>query len=324
MVRQFVKAANSVATGSSFLAGIMLRRPVITGMPPAISFELTNNCNLSCPECASGSGLMTRERGFMEPSLFERTMAEIRSYLYYVSLYFQGEPMMHPDFFSFTRSRGDVRIIVSTNGHFLDGVDADKIARSGIHKLIVSLDGMTRDTYELYRLNGDFEKVVSGIRNVSSSIKSSGSRMKLEIQFLVNRFNEHQTGEAKKFADEVNASLRLKSMQVISVKDIYSWMPSMEKFRRYTGSGEEATVKGTLPDRCLRLYLNPVVTWDGKVIPCCFDKDADHIMGDLTKDSFRAIWHGEKYRAFRKAVLTGRKSIEICRNCTSGLKGVIY
>jgi len=118
MVRQFVKAANSVAAGYSFLAGIMLRRPVITGMPPAISFELTNHCNLSCPECASGSGMMTRERGFMEPALFERIMTEIRPYLYYVSLYFQGEPMMHPDFFRFTHSRGDVRIIVSTNGHF--------------------------------------------------------------------------------------------------------------------------------------------------------------------------------------------------------------
>ena len=81
-------------------------------------------------------------------------------------------------------------------------------------------------------------------------------------------------------------------------------------------------LKNSFNNSCLRLWMNPVITWDGKVVPCCFDKDAEHIMGDLNEKSFREIWHGEKFKAFRSSVLKGRQKIEICRNCTSGIKGV--
>jgi radical SAM protein with 4Fe4S-binding SPASM domain len=86
----------------------------------------------------------------------------------------------------------------------------------------------------------------------------------------------------------------------------------------------EYHVKGSLSDRCARLWFNPVVTWDGKVLPCCFDKNANHIMGDLTQESFRDIWNGAKYRLFRRLLLSDRNATEICRNCTSGLRGVKF
>ena len=54
-----------------------------------------------------------------------------------------------------------------------------------------------------------------------------------------------------------------------------------------------------------RFWFNPVITWDGKVVPCCFDKDAEYVMGDLNQDSFREIWNGTKYRIFRKSILSG-------------------
>ncbi len=66
----------------------------------------------------------------------------------------------------------------------------------------------------------------------------------------------------------------------------------------------EYRIKSSLPDRCARLWFNPVITWDGKVLPCCFDKDADHIMGDLNQESFRDIWNGTKYRLFRRILLS--------------------
>ena len=83
------------------------------------------------------------------------------------------------------------------------------------------------------------------------------------------------------------------------------------------------TLKSSYPDRCARLWLSPVITWDGKVLPCCFDKDASYVMGDLNEDNFREIWTGTKYVIFRKSVLSGRAMIDICRNCTSGLRVMI-
>jgi radical SAM protein with 4Fe4S-binding SPASM domain len=320
----FVKTANALASGSSFLISSLTGIPVISRMPAAVSFELTNNCNLNCPECASGSGRMKRERGFMDIGLFEKVISELRPYLYNINLYFQGEPMLHPDFFSFIGLAGKIRTVVSTNGHFLTAENSEKIAESGLSRLIVSLDGMDQKVYTEYRRNGDLYKVIEGIKNVAAARDRLNSEMKLDLQFLVSRYNEHQIADAEGFSKEVKADLKLKSMQVINSKDTGKWMPSDKRFMRYKVVGGKYAIRNSMPARCLRLWLNPVVTWDGKVIPCCFDKDADYVMGDLKNESFRSIWNGSKFSDFRKKILTGRNKTGICRNCTSGMRGVRF
>jgi len=36
------------------------------------------------------------------------------------------------------------------------------------------------------------------------------------------------------------------------------------------------------------------------MVPCCFDKDAKHQMGNLKDDKLSGIWRSEPYKAFRK------------------------
>jgi radical SAM protein with 4Fe4S-binding SPASM domain len=136
--------------------------------------------------------------------------------------------------------------------------------------------------------------------------------------------NEHQVPEVKELAKRFNTKLRLKSMQVINKEEAAFWLPENSRFRRYSMKNGEYVIKSSLPDRCSRLWFNPVITWDGKVVPCCFDKDAEHVMGDINNETFRQIWGGQKYSVFRKNILSGRKKVEMCRNCTSGLRGVWY
>ena len=57
---------------------------------------------------------------------------------------------------------------------------------------------------------------------------------------------------------------------------------------------------------------------NGKVVPCCFDKDAKHVLGNITTNSFHSIWKSDKYRAFRQAILKNRQEIDICKNCSEG------
>jgi radical SAM protein with 4Fe4S-binding SPASM domain len=298
--------------------------PEIIGMPLSLSAELTNNCNLRCPECATGSGLMIRDKGFMDLELFKMVVNELKPYLNNINLYFQGEPMLHPRFLSFIDHSTDTHTVVSTNGHFLSVGNAEKLVNSGLRKIIISLDGLDQDTYSVYRENGCVHTVIEGIRNIADARKRFKSALKIEIQFLVNKINEHQIPQVKEFANKVKATLRLKSMQIQNLNDIETWLPGNRKFRRYTKETGEYIIKNTFPNRCARLWFNPVITWDGKVIPCCFDKNAEYVMGDLYQDSFREIWTGPKYRIFRKSILSGRSMIEICRNCTSGIRGVKY
>jgi radical SAM protein with 4Fe4S-binding SPASM domain len=214
--------------------------------------------------------------------------------------------------------------VVSTNGHFLSEENSEEIIRSGLNKLIISIDGLDQETYSSYRVNGSVNRVIDGLKNVTRAKKRHNSSLKIEIQFLVNKFNEHQIQKVRELAKRVHASLSLKSMQIINKKDIASWMPSDRRFRRYKIKEGEYAIKNSLPARCARLWFNPVITWDGKVVPCCFDKNAEHIMGDLNQDSFGEIWNGTKYRIFRKSIFSGRSMIEMCRNCTSGLEGRRY
>jgi radical SAM protein with 4Fe4S-binding SPASM domain len=164
--------------------------------------------------------------------------------------------------------------------------------------------------------------VIEGIRLVSETVKVSQSPLKLEIQFLVNRHNESQIPAARRFAAETGVKLSLKSMQVINGDNVEYWMPGDERLRRYEYSEGKYRIKNHFRNRCSRLWFNPVITWDGLVVPCCFDKDAEHAMGDMNANTLREIWYGEKFMEFRRSLLNDRSSIEICRNCTSGLKGI--
>ena len=60
-------------------------------------------------------------------------------------------------------------------------------------------------------------------------------------------------------------------------------------------------------------------TWDGLLVPCCFDKDAKHVLGDLKTNSFKEIWKGNKYKGLRESIIKNRKGIDICTNCTEGM-----
>lgn len=322
MIQSFKKPANLLIAACSYIKSSASGNPDIYGLPVSVSAELTNTCNLQCPQCSSGSGLMERSRGFMETNLFIKVIKELGPYLYNLNLYFQGEPMLHPLFSTFLYSCKDIHTVVSTNGHYLSEENADMIVRSGLNRLIISIDGLDQKTYSTYRVGGNLSKVLEGLKNVSRAKVRLKSSMEIEIQFLVNCFNEAQIPAVKKLAETVKAKLSLKSMQIINSREILTWIPSVKRFSRYETDNGRFRIKSAFNNRCARLWFNPVITWDGKVVPCCFDKDAEYVMGDLNNDSFRDIWDGPKYRIFRKSILTGRHMIDMCRNCTSGLQGV--
>jgi len=260
----------------------------------------------------------------MNGDTFGKIIDELKPYLFNINLWFQGEPMLNPDFFAFpARARG-IGMTLSTNGHFITDETAGKLVTSGIGKVIIPVDGMDQDTYGRYRLGGDFEKVTEGIRILSAAKRKYGSDIKLEIQFLVSMYNYHHIEKARRFAMENGFRFRLKSMQVISGGYGY-WLPphkGFKKFRRYAERSGGYVRKGTMRNRCLRLWMNPVITWDGEVLPCCFDKSAEFSFGNLREATFISIWRGEKSIFFRRRLLSERNSIKICSNCTTGLKNV--
>jgi len=240
-------------------------------------------------------------------------------------LYFQGEPMLNKDFFGFVeyaRSR-NIYTMTSTNGHFLDKENARSLVDSGLDRLIISYDGTTQDVYECYRRDGTLEKVHQGIRNILEEKKRQRKHHpRIILQFLVMGHNEHQMRQAREYAASLGVELQFKSAQVYDTVN-HSWIIPVQnkKYSRYRQDADgKYSIKSRLPNRCFRMWSGLVVSWDGDVVPCCFDKDARWVMGNLKEQSLRLIWKSEKYSNFRHRVLSNRKSLDICRNCTEGLK----
>jgi radical SAM protein with 4Fe4S-binding SPASM domain len=97
-------------------------------------------------------------------------------------------------------------------------------------------------------------------------------------------------------------------------------IPTNNKYSRYKKdkSGKQVP-KNRMVNRCWKLWHANVITWDGLVVPCCFDKDALHKMGDIKSNSFKEVWKSNAYKKFRTEIGTGRKNIDICSNCSEGV-----
>jgi len=316
---------NALLITSSFYISRWLKRPIQWGKPFTISIEPTTACNLGCPECPSGLKAFSRPTGNLRADFFRKTISELHEHLLYLIFYFQGEPYINPNFLEMVQYAHDRKIytITSTNGHFLNEKNAEATIRSGLDRLIISVDGTTQEVYHQYRKNGKLEVVLQGARNIIKWKRKLKSKTPHVIfQFLVVKPNEHQIEEVYRLASEIGVDeVKLKTAQVYDYEFGNPLIPSIDKYARYRkGDDGRYLIKNELLNHCWKLWHSCVVTWDGLVVPCCFDKDAVHRLGDLKQKPLAAIWQDEAYRGFREKIFEGRDQIDICTNCTEGCK----
>jgi radical SAM protein with 4Fe4S-binding SPASM domain len=311
---------------SSYYVSKWTKKPVQWGMPVSISFEPTTSCNLRCPECPSGLRAFTRPTGMLKKDFFSDTINELSKDLTYLVFYFQGEPFLNPDFLSMVQYAASKRIYTatSTNAHYLKDDVAKRTVESGLDRLIISIDGTTQETYEQYRVGGTLSKVIEGAANIVKWKKELNSKTPFVIfQFLVVRHNEHQVADIRALAKETGVDdVWLKTAQVYDYEnDPNKLIPLNKKYSRYKeDKNGRMSFKGNNANHCWRLWHDPVITWDGAVVPCCFDKDAQHKLGSLREQSFAELWKNNNYNRFRADVLKSRKNIDICSNCSEGVK----
>jgi radical SAM protein with 4Fe4S-binding SPASM domain len=317
------RSLNMLRVYSSFQASKRKGNAQHRGMPISISIEPTTSCNLRCPECPSGLRSFTRPTGMMKKELFESIIGQLAPTLSYLIFYFQGEPYLHPQLLEMVRYAAQKKIYTatSTNAHYLNDEAARKTVESGLDRLIISIDGTSQETYQSYRVGGKIDKVIEGTKNILRWKKELKSKTPHVIfQFLVVKQNEHQIGEVKELAKELGVDeVKLKTAQIYDFENGSELIPTIEKYSRYKKKSNGLySIKSGLLNECWKMWHSCVITWDGKVVPCCFDKDAHFVLGDLTKSRFEEIWGSEKYNAFRNSLFTSRAEMEMCRNCTEG------
>jgi len=320
----FKRALNALILIISYKASTLLKRPFLKGLPISIAYEPSTYCNLQCPECPSGLRSFSRPIGNAKFIDFRKLVDQVKDHVIYLTLYFQGESYLNLDLFKMINYANQAKIYtsISTNAHFLDEENCKRTVQSGLDKLIISLDGITEESYKIYRKGGELKKVEQGVKNlVEMKRKLKSKTPYIIIQTIAFSHNEHELDEIKTLKSKWDIDdVVIKTAQVYRPEDS-SLLPKNPSLSRYKFENGNYVIEEELPNKCWRLWSSPVITQDGQMLPCCFDKDADHSMGNpVNEGNFESVWNNDKYQTFRRQVFNDRSSIDICKNCSEGVK----
>ncbi len=260
--------------------------------------------------------------------LFRKILADCEGYVHTIQFYFQGEPLLHPQLAEMIRLAHEAHIYTttSTNAQALTPLLAEQLIQSGLDRIIVSIDGLSEESYSTYRQGGSLQKALRGLVYLRDAKDHLGGHTHIELQCLRLKSNQHEWAMFERSYHQMGAdSLTLKTAQFYDYQQGNPLMPTDEKYCRYARQ-EDGTyrpknrlqpARKTIFHRpCYRLHTGCVITTTGEVLPCCFDKSAQHSWGNICSQSLREIWQGHKAQQFRHQVRLSRATFSICTNCT--------
>jgi radical SAM protein with 4Fe4S-binding SPASM domain len=301
--------------------------------PTHLQVEPSTHCNLHCLLCPTSQGL-DRPQGLMDLNLFKKALAEAGPYIFTLLLWDWGEPFVNPAIYAMIAhaKQYGIKVISSTNGHlFAKEAQAEALIHSGLDTIIFAIDGMTQSTYQQYRHGGDLPTVLEAMRTVARLKRRLGSLTPLvNFRFIVMASNEHEVPEVLRMAPQLGADvLTLKTLNHClrdpergEVEDLQlrQLAPRNPQYRRFLESPDGERIRRR-QNPCKQLWNNPVVHWNGNVVPCSFDPQDHYTMGNLQQQSLREIWRGEPYRQLRRRFRQGWSQLPLCQECSYAYQG---
>lgn len=328
------------------------RRIITSSFPPSIAVQSSAYCNSNCRLCPVGLGIKGVEKGFLDFDIFKQIIDETKEYL--VKVYFGdwGEPFLNPNIFEMIEyaEKNKIATAVSTNLHQVKNEnDLINLLDCKLSLLIISLHGVSQETYEAYQPGKNFEETVKKIKTLIN-LKEKLKRKKpvIELVFAITKKNQHEIEKMWQFSKDLGvdysmytASLNLRFYLNNSkkmVRMIKEWAQddkldlwdntsfakgTINKF--YETILKEQKINFNRLDElgltvrhfCIDPWTSLVVNWDGTVSLCCVDY-SKHVMGDTKKESIIKIWNNKNYINVRKYLLNQQIDKQMnypCINC---------
>jgi radical SAM protein with 4Fe4S-binding SPASM domain len=302
----------------------------VLNKPITAMIEPTNYCNLHCPLCPTGAGLINRKSENLSLSDFKIIINNLGNSIIHLRLWNWGEPLLNKEFPEMVKYAKSKKIFVntSTNSSFLNEEIIKKLIDSKLDQLIVSLDGASEETYNKYRKKGDFQTVVNSLKKLSELKKQKRIKYpEIKLQFIVMKHNEHEIKKVIELAKQTGVNtIFFKTVGIMDPrlkKDIEKYLPVKKEFRRY--ACEEGSLKypKLLGRVCDYLWTEVTINVDGSVVSCCRDANGRYIFGNLKNQKISDVWNSPKMISFRKDVLKNKNDIEICKTCSGSNKDFI-
>ena len=268
----------------------------------------------------------------MTIELFHRILGQVQATAHTMQFYFQGEPLLNkqlPEMIAAAHRLG-LYTIVSTNAQALNPTMAQALVKSGLNRIIVSIDGFSEESYAAYRVGGNLHKALEGLQHLANAKAEFHSYIRIELQVLRLKSNEHEWNWIKKNYKSLGAThLVFKTAQLYDFENGHPLIPTNERYSRYKKTAHGTYVHKSSPlhatpysihrafgASCLRLWSGCVITTNGEVLPCCYDKNHSYAYGNIRQQSLRELYHSSKANALRRHVLRNQgKPLEMCKNC---------
>ena len=289
--------------------------------PLFVSVEPAAVCQLKCPECPVGqrsvSETVGQRSGLMPLEVFRWILAECRETAWIMQFYFQGEPLLNKDLPIMIREAHEAGLytIVSTNAQAMTEAMAEALVTSGLDRIIVSMDGLTDESYNAYRVGGSLEKCKAALRYLrQSKINNQKSKILIELQCLRLKSNEQEWKIFERQYKALGADrLVFKTAQLYDYANGHPLMPSNPRYSRYLQGEDGLYHRRPLRKGCWRVWSGVVITTNGDVLPCCYDKSHAYAYGNIMDTPLKELFANNRAMAFRKTAF--QQFPKICQEC---------
>jgi MoaA/NifB/PqqE/SkfB family radical SAM enzyme len=299
-------------------------KPYLKSYPAQIVIDITNICNLQCPLCPTGIGQLDRSKGKMDRGYFADILNQIMTKTMAVHLYNWGEPLLLKDFSDYCRIAKKRGFVVSASSNLNISIDesrAEDIIQSGLDRLIISFDGLTQNTYGMYRKNGDLNLVVNNIKLLVATKKKLHAKYPLLILQMVR--HKDNTADAL-FLGSAARKLGADYHSIIDIllpfgenyktAKIDDWISSD---RLSEGVGIFDIPRRELGFPCFHLWKIPVINIDGSLSPCCYVYSKKDDFGTISYSNFEEIWNSRNYQLARELFLDKESTpVMPCCHCS--------
>ncbi len=166
-----------------------------------VAWETTRNCNLNCAHCRA-SATMGPYSGELGTQASLRLLDQIAELGQPIVILTGGEPLLRPDIFELAQYGTDkgLRMVMAPNGTLVTDENAKKMAKAGIQRISISLDGTTKERHDSFRgVDGAYDGAMRGI----AAAKKAG--VEFQVNTTISKLNYDQIPEILKLAENLGA-----------------------------------------------------------------------------------------------------------------------
>jgi MoaA/NifB/PqqE/SkfB family radical SAM enzyme len=301
--------ANLAVAGAQFA----LKQETMRALPVLLKVDISPACNLGCTFCVHASaaprgndllGTQSFRGRLMPVADFARLVNEVRGRTAAVSLYYLGDPLVHPqleEICGISRAAG-LNTHISTNFSFRLSDDRIRgLVGSGLSHLTVCVDGMRQERYELTRVGGRIDRVLDNLDRLLQVRRREGRRYpKVEVQYIKFQHN----------LDDLEAAVDwCRSRGVDQFTDYWGNLHNYADVAPGCYRVFRPKPKRTLP-RCSWPHFSLQVKYNGEVIPCCYYRHTEQyregadarVVGNVLTSGVWSVWNSPAYRQLRRLV----------------------